>query len=79
MDKDTVLKRLRGAGFIVQKESRMGDDDGWRLTLANGAVVHCFDTGRRIVHGPDRLAIRSALGLENSSSTQLQQASGLPP
>jgi hypothetical protein len=61
MDKDTVITKLQAAGFQVQKSVRMGDDDGWRLTISNSAIIHCFDDGRCVVHGPNAVALRLAL------------------
>ena len=61
MDEEIVIAQLRGAGFQVQKSVRMGDDDGWRITLASGAVIYCFDDGRCVVHGPDAAALRLVL------------------
>jgi hypothetical protein len=61
MDKDALAAKLREAGFPIQKIIRMGDDDGWRLLLTNGAVIHAFDDGRRIVHGPSAASLRVIL------------------
>jgi hypothetical protein len=62
MDKKAVVAKLRGTGFQVDRITRMGDDDGWRFMLTNGAVIHCFDEGRCVVHGPSAASLRFILG-----------------
>jgi len=75
MDKDMIAATLRDAGFQVQSSARMGDGDGWRITLANGAVVHCFDDGRCIVHGSGAARLRSLL---RANRGRARPATGAP-
>ena len=74
MDKDTAITKLQAAGFQVQRSVRMGDDDGWRLTLANSAIIHCFDDGRCIVHGLNAAAMRLALGERSADKLKARAA-----
>jgi hypothetical protein len=67
MDKDTLTTKLREAGYPLQMIVRMGDDDGWRLSLTNGTVIHAFDDGRFIVHGPDAASLRLILRTKSVS------------
>jgi len=61
MDRDDLTATLTAAGFVIRQIIRMGDDDGWRAMLMNGAVIHCFDDGRCIVHGPSASLLRTVL------------------
>jgi hypothetical protein len=45
MDEDVIAVKLRDAGFEVQSQVRMVDDDVWRNKLASCAVVHRFTIG----------------------------------
>jgi hypothetical protein len=58
MAKESLVAKLREAGYVIEEIVRMGDNDGWRLALAKGAIIHSFDDGRCIVHGPDAAALR---------------------
>jgi hypothetical protein len=66
MDKEELVAKLKSARFIIQQIVRMGDDDGWRVMLANGAVIHSFDDGRCIVHGPSASPLRAVLRSKGS-------------
>jgi hypothetical protein len=61
MNREELTAKLEAAGFVIRQIIRMGDDDGWRAMLTNGAVIHCFDDGRCIVHGPSASLLRSVL------------------
>jgi hypothetical protein len=74
MDKETVITKLQAAGFQVQKSVRMGDNDGWRLSLANSAIIHSFDDGRCIVHGLNAAAMRLALGVRSGDEPRAAAA-----
>ncbi|MFI5012188.1 MAG: hypothetical protein ACHQAY_07570 [Hyphomicrobiales bacterium] len=69
MDKESVVAKLRGTGFQVHRIVRMGDNDGWRFTLTNGAVIHCFDDGRIIVHGPSAASLRFIVRAKSLANT----------
>jgi hypothetical protein len=64
MGKESLVTKLRDAGYPVLRIVRMGDNDGWRMSLGNGAIIHAFDDGRCIVHGPDAAALRTMLDSE---------------
>jgi hypothetical protein len=81
MDRESLIAKLRGTGYHVDKIVRTVDDDGWRLALANGAVIHCFDDGRCTVHGEHasilRLILRSkALGAAPAETAPGRFATG---
>jgi hypothetical protein len=61
MNREELKAKLEAAGFVIRQIIRMGDDDGWRAMLMNGAVIHCFDDGRCIVHGPSASLLRTLL------------------
>ena len=77
MGKESLVAKLRDAGYPVLRIVRMGDNDGWRVSLANGAIIHAFDDGRCIVHGPEAAALRTILdsGIDDGQpcSTRPQQ------
>jgi hypothetical protein len=68
MDKNTLTTKLREAGYQLQTIVRMGDDDGWRLLLTNGTVIHAFDDGRSVVHGVDAPSLRLILRSKSVSN-----------
>jgi hypothetical protein len=63
MKLDVILIRLRQAGYEVEGVVRMGDDDGDRITLPDRTVIHSFDDGRRVVHGPSETQLQRILNL----------------
>lgn len=79
MDRESLVVKLQGAGYPLQKILRMGDDDGWRFTLANGAVIQCFDDGRCTVHGPNAAVLRLVLRSKAMDGSADERAAAEPP
>jgi hypothetical protein len=74
MDNNTIETKLREMGLELRSVARMGDNDGWRLSVGNGAVIHNFDDGRLIIHGPGASALRLVLStiLRPPTASQLR-------
>ena len=70
VENKAIQTKLLEMGLEVRAITRMGDDDGWRFSVANGAIVHNFDDGRLIVHGPGASAIRLVLLAKSNGSTR---------
>jgi hypothetical protein len=77
MDNKTIETKLREMGLELRSVVRMGDNDGWRLSVGNGAIIHNFDDGRLIIHGPGASALRLVLSalLRPSTSSKLHTPS----
>jgi hypothetical protein len=61
MDNKAIEAKLREMALELRSVVRMGDNDGWRLSVGNGAVIHNFDDGHLIIHGPGASALRLVL------------------
>jgi hypothetical protein len=72
MDNKTIETKLREMGLELRSVVRMGDNDGWRLSVGNGAIIHNFDDGRLIIHGPGASALRLVLSTLPKPSTASQ-------
>ena len=68
MDVEAITAMLREMGLEVHQAERLGDDDGWRVAVANGAVIYSFDNGRLVVHGPGASALRMILKAQSDQS-----------
>lgn len=69
MDNEAIEAKLSEMALELRSVVRMGDDDGWRLLVGNGAIIHNFDDGRLIVHGPGASALRLILSAPAKAST----------
>jgi len=67
MDGESIVTKLREAGFPIERIARTGDDHAWHFKLANGAVIDRFDDGRCTVHGPSAAFLRMILRLRSLS------------
>ena len=74
MENMAILGKLLEMDLQVRGITRMGDDDGWRLSVANGAIIHNFDDGHIIVHGPGASAIRLVLSAKADGSARKASA-----
>jgi predicted nucleotide-binding protein len=61
--REEVVKQLRAAGHEIVGNSRNGNDNGWKITLANDAVVNCFDSGTVNVQGQHHEETSADLGI----------------
>jgi hypothetical protein len=69
MDNKAIEAKLREMALELRSVVRMGDDDGWRILVGNGAIIHNFDDGRLIIHGPGASALRLVLSVPPKAST----------
>jgi predicted nucleotide-binding protein len=64
MDKKQVVESLNAHGIGVTRETRTGNNDGYRIECANGALVNVFDSGKTSVQGKNAEEVKTALGLD---------------
>jgi predicted nucleotide-binding protein len=60
---DDTKACLRAGGFQVNNDDRLPNGTGTKLTLANGAIVNVFDTGKVTVQGKNQEPVKACLGL----------------
>jgi predicted nucleotide-binding protein len=58
MDRDTLVDELKAARQRIIKTQRTGNDDGWRLDLANGAIINVYDSGNYSIQGKRQPSVR---------------------
>jgi hypothetical protein len=72
MDNEAIEAKLKEMALELRSVVRMGDNDGWRLLVGNGAIINNFDDGRLIIHGPGASALRLVLSKLPKPSTARQ-------
>jgi len=73
MDEREVVSRLAKANIHILHQRRNGNDNGWRVDCACGAVINIYDTGS--VQGRGQAPVKRALGL--STAAHLRSEFGL--
>lgn len=63
MNIDEANACLRAGGFQVNSEERLPNGTGTKLTVANGAIVNVFDSGKVTVQGKNQDPVKECLGL----------------
>lgn len=68
MTKDEATAMLAENGLTIKHSVRTKNDQGWRLDLANGAIVNVFDTGKLSFQGQNSESVRALLEPSSSES-----------
>jgi len=76
MDKDGITELLRGNGYDIMKEERLGNDTGWQLRCAGGEIINIYDTGNISVQGKNQPAMKALLGQASATTTSSPVATG---
>ncbi|MDQ0392688.1 hypothetical protein [Labrys monachus] len=63
MDVDKAIARISAAGLELTDRRRNPEDDGWRLSFANGALVTVHDSGEVAMEGKGIEAVAQALDI----------------
>ncbi len=63
MNIDEAKACLRAGGFQVNSEERLPNGTGTKLTVANGAIVNVYDSGKVVVQGKNQDPVKECLGL----------------
>jgi Predicted nucleotide-binding protein containing TIR -like domain len=61
MHKEEIKKLIDANGFAITKESRLGNDLGYRIELRNGCIINSFDTGAYSIQGKNTDEVRTLL------------------
>ena len=56
-----IRQRLAENGFAIENESRLGNNTGTQLRLANGAIVNMFDKGTLSYQGKNTGEVKAAI------------------
>ena len=67
MDVDKATAVISAAGIELTDRRRNGADDGWHLSLSNGALVEVRDNGKISASGKGAETVASLLGLPGKS------------
>lgn len=63
MDVDKAIALITAAGIELTDRRRTADDNAWRLSFSNGAIVEALDSGKLKSSGKGVDAVEHALGL----------------
>ena len=61
MTVESIKSILISNGFKIKSEERTGNNAGVKITLDNGAIINCFDTGKLSYQGKNTDRIRELL------------------
>jgi predicted nucleotide-binding protein len=61
MKLNKLIATLTSAGLRILRQKRNGDDTGWRVEIAGGAIVNLYDTGNLNVQGKNPQRVRVLL------------------
>lgn len=64
MELAEVRRRLGRSGVKIVRESRLGNNSGYRLECSDGEIVNVYDSGKVVAQGARMKEMATVLGLE---------------
>jgi predicted nucleotide-binding protein len=68
MTVDEIKDALIKAELEIKEESRLPNDTGIKITLKNGGIVTCYDSGSHNIQGKNKDVVTSALSSKDDGS-----------
>lgn len=64
---EVVKACLQAGGFQVAAEERLPNGTGTKISVANGAIVNIYDTGKVVVQGKNQAPVKECLGVQTAA------------